>query len=97
MSYGLRVKLDIGFIGDGMGGVQVPSSQFLRFEVSPNNPVGLTLGSGDGSQWQAPIPGANAPTLANIQTALNSMVTDILAQITPAVLARIQGFATGGG
>ena len=47
------------------------------------------------------IPGGDAPTLANINTALTSCVSDLAAStgtpiITPAELALIQGWSTGG-
>jgi hypothetical protein len=96
MAFGLRFKVDYGWIPDGAGAMEVASSAFLRFEPSGNSPAGVTLGSGDGAQWE-PVPGGNAPTQANLITGLNNMVTDITAQLTPAVVARIQGFATGGG
>lgn len=39
---------------------------------------------------------ATAPTAANIGTAISSTATDIQGQITAAILAKIQGWATGG-
>ncbi len=41
------------------------------------------------------VPGSNAPTLANFTTALQSGATDLAAQITAAVLAQMQGWASG--
>lgn len=96
MSYGIRYKVDVVYIPDGLGAMQVPNSQVLRFEPSSANPTGLTLGSGDAAQAAAPVPGGNVPTAANFTTAFNNMVTDLNAQVA-AALARIQGFATGSG
>jgi hypothetical protein len=43
------------------------------------------------------VPGTfNAPTAANFGTALTSAATDIQAQITAAIIAQIQAWATGG-
>jgi hypothetical protein len=98
--FAYRFKVDIGFIPDGQGGMQVPSSQFLRFEVSSNNPLSLTLGSGDAAAWAAPIAGGATPTAAQIATALQGIATDIQAQLNAnggALLARLQAFATGSG
>lgn len=96
MAFGLRYKVDICWIPDGAGAMEVPSSAMIQFQPSVNNPAGLTNGSGDKAQV-SPIPGGNTPTLGNIATALTNLSTDIQAQITAAVLARIQAFATGGG
>jgi len=96
MAFVLKYAIDIAWVPDGVGPMEVPSSAMIRFFASAANPAGVTLGSGAFAQGSL-IPGANAPTLANIATALANLSTDIQAQITPAVLARIQAFATGGG
>jgi hypothetical protein len=97
MAFVLKYVFDIAWVPDGVGPMEVPSSAVLRFFPTANNPAGVSLGSGAFAQGSL-IPGANAPTAANITTALNNAVTDMNAQIAAAgVLARIQAFATGGG
>jgi hypothetical protein len=95
--FGLRYRVDVVFIGDGQGGMEVANSQVLSFFPSSNNPLGLSLGNPGNAQAAAPVPGGASPTLANFTTALNDLATDIEAQLTPAVIARIQAFATGSG
>ena len=96
MAFVLRPVIDICWVPDGAGAMEVPSSAKIRFFARANNPAGVTLGSGAFAQGSL-IPGGNTPSLANIATALANLSTDIQAQITAAVLARIQAFATGGG
>ena len=96
MAFVLKYKVDIAWVPDGASAMEVPSSAVLTFFPSAANPAGVTLGGGAFAQGSL-IPGANAPSLANIATALANLSTDIQAQITAPVLARIQGFATGGG
>lgn len=96
MSFGLRARIDIVWLPDGASAMEVPTSQVLTLFNSANNPGGVTLGGGPMGPASL-IPGANAPSLANIATALANLSTDIQAQITAPVLARIQAFATGGG
>lgn len=96
MAFVLKYKIDIAWVPDGVGPMEVPTSGVLTFFPSAANPAGVSLGSGAFAQGSL-IPGANAPTLANIATALTNLSTDVQAQITAAVLARIQAFATGGG
>lgn len=96
MAFVLKYAVDIAWVPDGVGPMEVPSSAMLRFFPSASNPGGVTLGNGAFAQGSL-IPGANAPSQANIITALNNLVTDLTAQLTPAVVSRIQGFATGGG
>lgn len=96
MSFGLRARVDIVLLPDGVGGMTVPDAQVLTFFNSAANPAGITLGNGPLGPASL-IPGGNAPSQANIITALNNLVTDLTAQLTPAVVARIDAFATGGG
>ena len=97
MAFVLKYKVDIAWVPDGVSALEVPTSAVLTFFPTANNPGGVTLGSGAFAQGSL-IPGANAPSAANITTALNNLVTDINAQVAaPGVLTRIQGFATGGG
>jgi hypothetical protein len=95
MSFGLRYRVDVVYLPDGAGAMEVPSSQVLTFFASSANPGGLTLGNGPLGP-ASPVPGGNGANQANFNTAVNNMLTDIEAQIA-ANLARIQAFATGGG
>ena len=89
MAYGLRYSLDVVWIPDGAGPMTVPDAQRIKFVQS-----GIVQ-----------VPGGDAPTAANFNTAIgvtsgnviaNSMASDLEAQVL-ANLTRIQGFATGGG
>ena len=46
---------------------------------------------------QVAVPGGDAPSLANLETALTNAVTAAETQLTTALVAQIQGWATGGG
>lgn len=103
MAYVVRAFYEICWIGDG-GGTVLGGGQ-----SQANNP-GFTGADGSGSvasaqmrryQTAEQIPGGDAPTLANILTALNSCASDLAAasgtvKITAAELALIQAWATGG-
>ena len=94
MAYGLRYSVDVVVLPDGAGGMSVPTSQVISFFNSPNNPAGQTAGQPLGQA--SPVPGGDAPTQANFNTACANMLTDIEAQIA-ANLPRILAFNTGGG
>jgi hypothetical protein len=90
MGYALRYSMSVVWVGDGANQMSVPSAQVLKF--TPLN--GLIQ-----------VPGGDAPTAANFNTAIgvtsgnviaNSMASDLEAQVL-ANLTRLQGFATGGG
>ena len=98
MSYGVRIYLDIYKLGDGMGGAGLAI-------LAANVPgVGPTLAAGTGPSAQTiryqqaeQVPGTlNAPTLANLKTAISAAATDAGNQISTADLAQIQAWATGG-
>lgn len=87
--YQLRYTLNVDWVGDGAGAMSVPSAQTKGFSQSA----------------RVLVPGGDAPTQANFNTALSgaagtpaagSMANDLSTQIA-AALAQIQGFATGGG
>ena len=89
MAYRLRYQVFVDFVGDGNNAMQVASAQTAAF--TQTNPVAF-------------VPGGNAPTLANFNTALTgaaatpaagSLAADISTQINTN-LAKIQAFATGG-
>jgi hypothetical protein len=103
MAYRVRCYIDIDWVGDGGGTV-------LGGGISQANNPGFTGADGSGSvgvaqtrryQTSEQIPGGDAPTLANILTALQSCASDFAAasgtvKITAAELALIQAWATGG-
>lgn len=81
MAYGLRYSLDVVWIGDGANAMSVPSAQKKKFTQSSI----------------VQVPGGDAPSAANFNTAITGgMTTDLEAQVL-ANLAELQGFATGGG
>lgn len=82
MAYRLRYSVNIDWIGDGTNAMVI-NSPTLNFQN----------GAGVSSQ----VPGGDAPSSGNLQTACTNMATDIGNQmIVASVLARIQAFATGG-
>jgi hypothetical protein len=81
MAYGLKYSLDVVWLPDGSGPMTVPDAQRIKFVQAS-----IVL-----------VPGGDAPTAANFNTAISgAMVTDLEAQVL-ANLGQIQGFATGGG
>lgn len=79
--YVLKYSMTVAWVGDGAGPMSVPDAQVKRFFQA--TPV--------------TVPGGNAPTAANFNTAISgAMVTDLEAQVL-ANLGQLQGFATGGG
>lgn len=98
-NYRVRAYVDVDFFPRGGGGVMIHQNQANL----PGYGTGQTPGPGGEMQtmrFQASeiVPNAQtvAPTAANIGTAIQSCGTDIQAQITAAILAAIQGWATGG-
>lgn len=94
MAYALRYQMDVIWVPDGAG----PMTSLIG--------AGSNIGTGVGGGAQVktifqaaavPVPGGDAPSQANFNTAISgAMVTDLEAQIA-ANLAQIQGFASGGG
>lgn len=89
MAYGIRYSMTVVWIPDGAGPMTVPDAQRKAFFQSSI----------------VQVPGADAPTAANFNTAIgvtsgnviaNSMCSDLQAQVL-ANLGQLQGFATGGG
>ncbi len=99
MAYQIRYALEIVFVPDGAGPMSIASMQKLKLGslefagLTVQNPQITTTGQPTGYQQ---VPGANAPSQANFDTALESMEDDLSTAIA-ANLVRIQGFATGGG
>lgn len=81
MAYMLTYTMNVVWAGDGVGPMTVPEAQKIRFVQAS----------------RLLVPGGNAPSAANFNTAISgAMVTDLEAQVL-ANLTQIQGFATGGG
>lgn len=89
MAYALKYSLEVCWIGDGANAMSVPSAQRKKFLQTA----------------LVQVPGGDAPTAANFNTAIgvttgnviaNSMASDLEAQVL-ANLGQLQGFATGGG
>jgi hypothetical protein len=101
MSYRVEVTVDISYVGRGRGGTGMVPSPMGNVAGVGGVPVGGGPGTYSNSQTMRRIaaeivPGTfDAPTAANIGTAISTAATDIQAQITAAVLAQIQGWATG--
>ena len=81
MAYVIKYNLEVAWLPDGTGPMTIPDAQRIRFQQ-----VTPVL-----------VPGADAPTAANFNTAITGgMTTDLEAQVAAAI-GQIQGFATGGG
>lgn len=97
-SFVLKYTVSVAWVPDGASAMEVPSAQVISMFPSANNPAGIT--AGNGYAVGSPVPGGSAPTQANFVTALGNLGTDIAAQLAAnnsALLARIQGFASGTG
>ena len=96
--YRVRAYVDVDWVPRGLQGTNLAQNQ-------SNSPgFGTTAQAGEGSMAQTMrfqaaeiVPNAltTAPTAANFGTAIQSCGTDIQGQITAAILAVIQGWATG--
>jgi hypothetical protein len=108
MAYIIKYALEVLWVPDGAGPLSVPSAQKLKLGtleysgLTVVNPQNLTAGQPTGF---IQVPGGNAASQANFRTALQGssgaptaggMTADLDAAIATN-LARIQGFATGGG
>jgi hypothetical protein len=85
-----------GVGGAGLGGLNANDPAYGQGQTPGTTAFAQSLYFQDA----VPIPGGSAPTLANINTALTTAVSDLAAAsgtplITPAQLAIIQGWATG--
>lgn len=86
MSYLLKWRIEVSFAADGGGAMgSVPMAQTKIMNNDFNGNGGYIL-----------VPGADAPSQANFNTALTTALTNQEAAIA-AALAQIQGFATGSG
>lgn len=85
MPFFLRYQLDVLYVGIGAGPMTVPAQQVLSL-FQANAPQGFVA-----------VPGGEAPSQANFNSAITgAMTTDLEAQIATN-LARIQAFAQGAG
>lgn len=81
MAYGLKYQMEVVWIPDGAGPMTVPDAQKMRLQQT-------TI---------VQVPGGDAPTQANFNSAITgAMTTDLETQIGNN-LTQIQGWATGGG
>lgn len=94
MAYALRYQMDVVWIGDGTGPMTALAGAGAGIGVSGGGGAQV-LSMFQSSLVQ--VPGGDAPSQANFNTAITGgMTTDLEAQIATN-LARIQAFASGGG
>jgi hypothetical protein len=84
MSYRINWTASIVWVGDGAGPMEVPSAQVLTVNQNSTSGAGSVV-----------VPGANAPSTANISTACTTVGTNMAAALNVNI-GQIQGFATGG-
>ena len=85
MAYQVVGSISIAWVPDGAGPMSVQSAQTLTVN---------TLFGGNGGPVL--VPGADAPSTANVSTACSTLATNLAAALN-AQIGRIQGFASGGG
>ena len=90
MAYEVNGTINIAWIPDGAGPLTVPSQQSINIGTNPA--FGPILGAIQG----VVVPGADAPTQANILAAISTLATNLGATLTAAQIATIQGWASGG-
>lgn len=90
MAYFLKWRLEVCWVGDGAGPMEVPGAQT---KILNNDQIGGTVNN----SGYVVVPGADAPTGANFTTACTTVGTNMgTACNVAATLAQIQAFATGG-
>lgn len=102
MAYVVEVETRIGWVPDGSGNTFLAQPQANipgQGPIPQNNRVGFMAQVRQYIVAEG-VPGGDAPTLANINTALTSCVSDLASStgtpiITAAELAIIQGWSTG--
>jgi hypothetical protein len=97
--YMVRVYADVFLYPRGMAGAYISQNNAnIGGFGSTQGPGVAPMGQTMRFQQEETVPNAIAtpPTAANIGTALSTAATDIQGQITTAILATIQGWATGG-
>jgi hypothetical protein len=85
MSYQIRAKVDVVWIGDGVGQMEVPSAQVLT----------ATNFQGSNGGFVA-IPGGDTLTTTNISAAMTTLAGNLATYFNNNI-AQLQGFSTGGG
>ena len=101
MAYQIRYQLIVDYVPAGSGPMTVPSMQSMILGQPAVQGIGLVAGPSAGGSPVQPtghqaVPGGEAPTQGNFNTAISAMLTD-LENCIASNLAQIQGFATGGG
>jgi hypothetical protein len=92
MTYALKWRFDVVWIGNGCAPMEYPAQQVLSVTQA-------TAFTGQTPSGLVTVPSTSAvPTTANMTTALNSAAAAaaVILETAPA-LAQWQGFATGGG
>jgi hypothetical protein len=95
--YRLNVTVDFLWVPAGVGGsglgqlqANIPGMGGTSIPGTFGNAQTLRLIVGE------QVPGGNAPTQANFNTAMTAAGTDIATLMTAAILAQIQAWSTGG-
>lgn len=100
MAYVVFAKFTYAWVGDGIGFLSGP------YGGTGSQPTGLPAVQGAGAQGipvfsgYTQVPGGDAPTLANLNTALSTAATQAQSMLTAnnnALATAIQNWATGGG
>lgn len=94
MSYQLRAQVYIDYIGVGTGPMATPSAQTILLGQQALQGIGLT--AGNNTVAVVPVPGGEAPSQSNFNTAISTLGTELQTAVANN-LTQIQGFATGGG
>lgn len=84
--YLVAMTLKIQWAPDGAGPMTVPDAQVAEFSLGEQ---------GSSSSSYVLVPGGNAPSMANINTAVVAAGAT-LSTAAQAAIAQIQGFASGG-
>ena len=93
MAYRIRYQLNVDWIPPGMGlGLNIAPSTFPGM-VAAGPAQTLAFFNSDSGSYP---PNSNTFTAADVTNLLNSMTTDLSAQMN-AVLTRVQNFSTGTG
>lgn len=98
MAWAIQMTLDIGWIGEGSGGasfVARPQANIAGYGSTPYPGVSFNAQTIRFQQAEQVIPTASPPTQANFQSAVTSAATDLNSQLTAAVVAVLQGWASG--
>lgn len=102
MPFATRAYVEIYWVPSGVGGTGIIGGSVANTPGYGQTQTGGTMPNAQVMRFQAAevIPGGNSPSLANINTALTNIADDLAGssgtpQITAALLAQIQNWATG--